>query len=263
MTKARRSRIMLVGVCGAMLLAANAAEAEEGSALNMLRAMTYHVSKQSSLSVKYDSDVEVVTPSLEKIQFSASGEVALSRPDKFRATRTSGYADVEIVSDGSTVTVSDRDGKRFAQVQAGVGFDQLVDKLRSDSMIEIPGADLLLSNAFEELSSGVIEGRVVGQGVVDGVECDHLAFRNLDTDWQIWIERGERPLPRKYVITSKTVATAPQYTLRLRDWKTSEALSADAFRFDPPGGSKVVAITSLQLDEVPPANPQEAQNAAR
>ena len=152
MTKSSRSRIVLGGVCGAMLLAVNAAQAEEGAALNMLKAMTNHVSKQSSLSVKYDSDVEVVTPSLEKIQFSASGEVALSRPDKFRATRTGGYADVEIVSDGSTVTVNDRDGKRFAQVQAGVGFDQMVDKLRSDTMIEIPGADLLLSNAFEELS---------------------------------------------------------------------------------------------------------------
>ena len=62
---------------------------------------------------------------------------------------------------------------------------------------------------------------------MDGVVCDHLAFRNLDTDWQIWVESGERPLPRKYVITSKTVAAAPQYTLRLRDsasiWATSES----------------------------------------
>ena len=188
--------------------------------------MTDHLSAQPSLSVKYDSDVEVVTPSLEKIQFSASGDVALSRPDKFRVSRTGGYADVEIVSDGSTVTVNDRDGKRFAQVQATGGFDQLVDRLRTDLLVEIPGADLLLSNAFEELTSGVIEAKVIGYGVVDGVECDHLAFRNLDTDWQIWVESGGRPLPRKYVITSKTVATAPQYTLRLHDWKTAEVAAA-------------------------------------
>jgi hypothetical protein len=256
-----------IWVCGwAVTLAlagVSPVQAEENSALRILRAMTDHVSKQSHLSVKYDSDVEVVTPSLEKIQFSASGEVALSRPDKFRATRTGGYANVEIVSDGSIVTVNDRDGNRFAQIEAAGGFDKLVDKLRSDSLIEIPGADLLLSNAFEELTSGVIESRVIGQGVVDGVECDHLAFRNHDTDWQIWIESGERPLPRKYVITSKTVATAPQYTLRLRDWKSGEAVSADAFRFNPPSGSKGVEVTSLHLDEVPPANPQEAQNAGR
>jgi hypothetical protein len=249
-------------MCGAMaalaLGHASAANGEESSALKILKAMTDHVSKQPSLSVKYDSDVEVVTPSMEKIQFSASGAVALTRPDKFRASRTGGYADVEMVSDGSTVTVHDRDGKRFAEVPATGGFDRLVDKLRNELLVEIPGADLLLSNAFDELTSGVIEGRVVGYGVVDGVECDHLAFRNVDTDWQIWIETGDKPVPRKYVITSKTVASAPQYTLRLRDWKSGEAVSADAFKFTPPSGSNRVEIVSLRIDEVPAGNRQEA-----
>jgi hypothetical protein len=248
-------------MCGAMAVLAlgsvSAANGEESSALKILKAMTDHVSKQSSLSVKYDSDVEVVTPSLEKIQFSASGEVVLTRPDKFRASRTGGYADVEIVSDGSKVTVHDRDGKRFAEVHATGGFDQLVDKLRNDLLVEIPGADLLLSNAFDELTSGVIESRVIGYGVVDGVECDHLAFRNLDTDWQIWVQTGDKPLPRKYVITSKTVASAPQYTLRLREWKSGEAVAVDAFKFTPPSGSNRVEIVSLHIDEVPAVNRQE------
>jgi hypothetical protein len=243
----------MCGVAAALALAqVSTAHAEESSALRILKAMTDHVSTQAVLSAKYESDVEIVTPSLEKIQFSASGDVALSRPDKFRVSRTGGYADVEIVSDGSTVTVHDRDGKRFAQVQATGGFDELVDRLRTDLLVEISGADLLLSNAFEELTSGVIEAKVIGYGVVDGVECDHLAFRNLDTDWQIWVESGGRPLPRKYVITSKTVATAPQYTLRLRDWKT-EVVAAEAFKFTPPDGSSRVEITSLHVDEVPAA----------
>lgn len=245
-------------VCGVMALAIfglTSAHAEESGALRILKAMTDHMSKQPSLSVRYDSDVEVVTPTLEKIQFSASGEVALSRPDKFRVSRTGGYADVEIVSDGTTVTIHNRDGKQFTQVQATGGFDQLVDRLRSDLMIEIPGADLLLSNAFDELTSGVTEARVIGSGVVDGIECDHLAFRNFDTDWQIWIESGGRPLPRKYVITSKTVATAPQYTLRLRDWKSGEVVAADAFKFTPPSGSTRVEIASLHVDEVPATRP--------
>jgi hypothetical protein len=45
------------------------------------------------------------------------------------------------------------------------------------------------------------------RGAVIGVECDHLAFRNADTDWQIWIESGAKPIPRKYVITSKGIAS--------------------------------------------------------
>jgi hypothetical protein len=257
------STIGLGGLCIATMLSVTAARAEDESAMTLLRSMTDYVSKQSSLSVRYDSDVEVVTRSLEKIQFSASGEVTLSRPDKFRASRTGSYANVEIVSDGSTVTLNDREGNQFAQVEASGGFDKLVDRLRTDSMVDIPGADLLLSNAFEELSSGVLESWVVGSSVIDGVSCDHLAFRNLETDWQIWIENGDRPLPRKYVITSKTMATAPQYTLRLRDWKTGEPVAADAFAFTPPSGASRVDVAILQIDAVPAAAEQEMRHGPR
>jgi hypothetical protein len=234
--------------------AAPVAWGEEDSARSILRGMADYVKNQGNLSVKYDSEIEVVTPAVEKIQFSASGDVILSRPDKFRISRTGGYADVELVSDGSTMTVLDRDGKRFAQVPTPGSFDQVVDRLRSEFLIEIPGADLLLSKPYEELTAGVLEAKHIGRGVVDGVECEHLAFRNFDTDWQIWVEVGERPVPRKYIITSKTVAAAPQYTLRLKDWKTAVDPLADAFTFKPPAGSSGVEITALtNIDEIPPA----------
>ena len=50
-------------------------------------------------------------------------------------------------------------------------------------------------------------------------ECDHLAFRAKETDWQIWIAQGQNPYPCRYVITSKGVDQAPQFTLEIRDWK--------------------------------------------
>jgi hypothetical protein len=229
-----------------------AAWAAEGEAQSILKAMADYVSRQENLSLKYDADVEVVTPAVEKIQFSASGDVTMSRPNKFHISRTGGYADVELVSDGSTVTVYDRSGNRYAQVPGAGSFDEVVDRLRTEAPIELPGADLLLSKPYEELMAGVIEAKHIGRGVVDGVECEHLAFRNLDTDWQIWVELGERPVPRKYVITSKVVGAAPQYTLRLRDWKTGVSPAADAFAFKPPVGSSGVAITLLQdIDEIP------------
>ena len=83
-----------------------------------------------------------------------------------------------------------------------------------------PGADLLLTNVFNVMMADVVEAAVIGKGVIDGVECDHLAFRNVETDWQIWIEAGAKPIPRKYVITSKGIGEAPQYTLRIKEWKT-------------------------------------------
>lgn len=224
----------------------------EGDARSILKAMADYLSHQENLSLKFDADVEAVTPAVEKIQFSASGEVTMSRPNKFRISRTGGYADVELISDGSNVTVFDRGGNRFAQVPAVGSFDNVVDKLRNEALLEIPGADLLLSKPYEVLMAGVLEAKHLGRGIVGGVECEHLAFRNLDTDWQIWVEVGDRPLPCKYVITSKAVGAAPQYTLRLRDWKTGVSPAPDAFAFKPPEGASGVAITLLKdIDEIP------------
>ena len=239
-------------IAGFAAAAVPTAQADESGALRLLKAMTDHVSSQTTLSLKYDSDMEIVTSSLEKIQFSASGAATLSRPDKFRISRTGGYADIELVGDGTHITLTDKDHKRFAQVPGAGSFDQVVDRLRTELMVELPGADLLLSKAYDELVAGVIEAKHVGRGVVEGVECEHLAFRNADTDWQIWIEAGERPVPRKYVITSKTVAAAPQYTLRMRDWQSGVSINPEAFKYTPPADYSGVAVTALNdVDEVP------------
>jgi len=108
--------------------------------------------------------------------------------------------------------------------------------------------------------SNVTQSQHIGQGVVDGVECEHLAFRGADTDWQIWIESGARPVPRKYVITSKTLAGAPQYTLRIKDWKTDAIADAETFVFKPPSGVTKVDLDSavmVEFDEIPPGTPSQ------
>ena len=84
----------------------------------------------------------------------------------------------------------------------------------------------------------MIDAKHIGRGAIGGVECEHLAFRDHDTDWQLWVEVGANPIPRKFVITSKAVAGAPQYTLVIRDWKTDAPADETAFAFKPPEGAK-------------------------
>ena len=228
------------------------AAAEQGDdAMQILHAMSDYIASQKTISLTYDSDIEVITLDLQKIQFTSSGQVQLSRPDKIRVTRTGGYADVLIVFDGRTVSALGKDANSFTQIEASGSVDDVIDRLRGEFNMAAPGADLLLSRVFEQLSDGIVTAKHIGVGVVDGVECEHLAFRNLETDWQIWVEAGPRPIPRKYVITTKGVAQGPQYTLRIRDWKT-DAIGTAAFTFAPPAGAKKVALNGLgDVDEVP------------
>jgi hypothetical protein len=119
--------------------------------------------------------------------------------------------------------------------------------------LEAPGADLLLSHVYDELMRDVIDAKHIGRGVIDGVECEHLAFRNPDVHWQLWVEVGARPIPHKYVITRKGVTGAPQYTLRIKHWETDAQLDADAFAFkQPPGATQTEFKTLSSMDKVPP-----------
>lgn len=218
----------------------------------ILKSMSDYIASQKVISATFDTDIEVITPDLQKIQFASSGQLSLSRPDKLRATRTGGYADIELVFDGKTATVFGKNINAFAQLDAPGSIDQLIDRLRNQSSLELPGADLLLSNTYDVLMSDVIDAKHIGQGIIDGIECEHLAFRNLDSDWQVWVEVGPRPIPHKYVITSKAVTGGPQYTLRIKDWKTDAQLGADAFVFKPPTDAKKVDVKALsEIDEVP------------
>jgi len=230
---------------------ASAQNANDAGAI--LKAMSDYVTNEKTISATFDANIEVITPELQKVQFNSSGTVLQHRPDMLRATRTGGYADVEFVFDGKTFTALDKAHNRYAQSSVAGSVDQLVDKLRTEYFVEAPGADLLASNSYKQLMAGVIDAKHIGRAVIDGIECEHLAFRNHDVDWQIWIETGPKPIPRKYVITSKTVAGAPQYTLLVKDWKADVAAGPDAFAFKAPEGAKKVEFKALSnIDEVPP-----------
>jgi hypothetical protein len=237
---------------GTILMPAAHAQAQDEGAKALLKTMSDYVASQKNVSITYDSDIEVVTADLQKIQFTSSGQIQVSRPDKVHATRTGGYTDVEFFFDGKTFTFYGKDLNAFAQSQSAGSIDDLINRLRVEYFVEAPGADLLISSVYDKLIEDVIDAKHIGLGVIDGIECEHLAFRNLDVDWQVWIEVGARPIPRKYVITSKAVTGGPQYTLRIKDWKVDTTIAADAFTFKQPAGAKKVEFKELaNVDEVP------------
>ena len=172
------------------------ARADEGGDANaILKSMSDYVTSQKSITAAFNTDIEAVTPDLQKIQFASSGAVQLIRPDKLHVSRTGGYTDVELFFDGKTFAVENKKDNTYAETQAPGTDDQLIDKIRGELGVDMPGADLLLSNPYAVLSADVIDAKHIGRGVINGVECEHLAFRNLDTDWQIWVEVGAKPIP--------------------------------------------------------------------
>ncbi len=248
-----------VSLCGPAVMSIGHAQAADDDAGQILKSMSDYLAGQKTISLTFDSSLEVITPQMEKVQFASSGTLLMHRPNEIKATRTGGYADVEMFFNGKTLTVYGKNINGYTQLDAPGSVDQLIDTLRERGWA-LPGADLLLGDIYGTMMADVIESKHIGLGVVGGVECNHLAFRNQDVDWQLWVEAGGKPIPRKLVITSKAIGGAPQYTLVINDFKTDVTADPAAFEFTPPDGATKLDLEALaKLDELPPAAPAKGQ----
>jgi hypothetical protein len=243
----------------AALASANKADPRSGSgspdqanAKRLVKSMSDYLASQKAISFDFDSNLEVVSKQNQKVGLASSGTLTLERPDKVSATRTGGFADVEFVSDGKTVTFLGKNQNVYGQAAAPATIDQLVDELRDKYHRPVPAADLLMSNVYDQLMPQVVDAKDLGSGVINGVECDHLAFRTSDVDWQIWIAQGSRPYPCRYVITSTKVAGAPQYTIDFKTWKTGAQVPSNRFSATLPEGARKLTAGELHdFDELP------------
>ncbi len=206
-------------------------KADEADAKKILRAMSDYMAAQNSLSFEFDATLEVVTSEEQKLALASSGTLTLNRPDKIRVTRSGGFADVEMSFDGKTLTLLGKNLNLYTQLDIPGTIDHLVDELKDTYNRPLPAADLLLANSYNEMMRDVVDVKDLGSGVVGGVECDYLAFRTKDVDWQIWIAQGNHPYPARYVITSKFINGNPQYSIQTRNWKTGDKVAKTDFHF--------------------------------
>jgi hypothetical protein len=211
--------------------------------------MSDYLAAQDTLAFDYDSTFEIVTDEEQKLALAGSGSIMLKRPDKVHATRNAGFANVEMLFDGTKLTVLSKDANRYTQIEVPGTIDHLVDELRDTYKKPLPGADLLLSNMYDTLMPDVVDSKDLGVGVIGGVTCDHLAFRTNEVDWQIWIAEGDKPYPCRYVITSKGVAGNPQYSVQIRDWKTGGDAASEDFAFKNPTDATKVPLEDLSGSE--------------
>ena len=109
--------VLAASLLGLAAIPIRPAQAAGDDALQILKAMSDYLASQKTISATFDSTLEVITPQSEKIQFASSGTLLLNRPNEIRATRTGGYADVEMVFDGKTLTVYGKNINGYTQLE--------------------------------------------------------------------------------------------------------------------------------------------------
>ena len=207
-------------------------------AKQILKASTDFLASQQRFTADTRNTLEIVLKSGQKIEFNSTGRQSVQRPNKLRAERTGDLVEQVFVYDGQSLTQFNPQEKIYAQVPAPGTLEDMLDFARTKLDIVAPAGDLVYKNAYDILMDGVTEGIVVGKAVIEGVLCDHLAFRAPDVDWQIWIQEGAQPLPRKIVITTLDLPNAPQFGITVTKWNLQPTFDANTFTFTPQAGMK-------------------------
>jgi hypothetical protein len=230
-----------------------AANADENDARAILKSMSDYVAAQNAISFTYDSTLEVMTQEGQRLALVSSGSVSLVRPDSLHATRSGGFAETETFYDGKTLTILGENKNRYVQVDAPGSFDELIDMMAGKLDRSPPAADLLLSNSYDQLMKGVTDVKDLGSGVIGGVECDFLAFRADQVDWQIWVAHGDKPYPYRYVVTSKEITGGPQYSIQISNWATGSGADSNGFAFENKTNQTKIEAADLahKMSELP------------
>jgi hypothetical protein len=235
-----------IPLASVLVLASSIACADETHARQLLKAMSEYVAAQDAFSFDYDSTLDVVTSEGQVIGIASSGSVTFNRPDRIHATRHGGFANASMNFDGKTLTILGKNLNAFTQIEIPGTVDHLIDELKDTYNRPLPAADLLLSNSYEVLMKDVIDVKDLGSGVIGGVECDSLAFRTEEVDWQIWIAQGDHPHVCRYVITSKLIENGPQYTIQVSNWKAGADIAAFNYTFENTSGAEQVDIKDFK-----------------
>jgi len=253
-----KSSDQLAGALSAVALAAlltlatsTVASADEADAKRLLQNMSDYVATQVAFSFDYDSILGIVTDDGQNLQLASSGELKMQRPDKVHASRKGGFVDVETFFDGKTLTIFGKTMNVYAELEVPGSVDNLVDVLITKYNLPLPAGDLLETDSYDRLMENVTNIKDLGSGIIDGVECDYLAFRTEEVDWQIWIAQGKKPYPCRFVITAKQTVGQPEYSIQLSNWKTHKLLPETGFRFKNSTKATQVDLQDLQNMTLP------------
>jgi hypothetical protein len=200
----------------------------------VLDRMTAYLRTLQAFSIDSRGSRDEILVSGYKLQHNEQANLVVQRPNRMRAQVSGDLRNRVFVYDGSKVVVYSPDQAVYARVDAPDNLAQLVGQIL-DSGIDLPLVDVLHQTAAGTLTEQVTHGMRVGDASIDGVACDHLAFRQPNADWQLWVAKGAQPLPRKIVITTRD-AGEPQFIATM-DWNLKPKLDASTFVFTAPQGA--------------------------
>jgi len=230
-------------------LVLTAAQQPEGGTLDKdavaaLERMGAYLRTLKAFQVEAVTSTEHVLEDGQKVQFSGETTVLARMPDRLLIEENSDRRERSYIYDGKQFTLFARRARYYATEPAPATIAELSDVLDTRFGLNLPLEDLFRWGGPKSQTAALKSAFVAGPGPIGGVTCGHYVFRQDGLDWQVWIQLGDYPLPRKLVLTTLTDEARPQYVATFT-WNLAPSFDDAAFTFVPPSGVGRVRFAAL------------------
>lgn len=235
--------IALAAAAGAQPAPA-AAQAADPAALAALDRMGTYLRTLTVFRVEAAIEREDVLESGLKVQFNGVVTLSARRPDRLRAEVASERQNRQYFYDGKQFTLWAPRLSFYATVPAPPTIGELANTLEEKLGIELPLVDLFRWGTDAASAAAITAAVDIGPSQVGGANCEHYAFRQEGLDWQVWIQDGDFPLPRKLVLTTTTDEARPQFQA-IYTWNLAPTCKDADFTFGPPGDARRIVFNEI------------------
>ena len=210
-----------------------------------LKAMSDLLGNAKSFSFHAVGQMDEVVETGQLVQLSRESDVSVTRPSKLFVDTEGDDVSRLAWYNGGKLTVLDRVRNVSAAADVPNTIEAMLDFIIEEYGLTLPLADLLFSNPYETLTSNIQVGSYIGLNNVGDHSCHHLLFEQELIDWQIWIDAGQTPVPRKFVITYKQEPGQPGYSVIMDQWNLKPTFADDLFKPNPPAEAAQVQMNEL------------------
>ncbi len=170
-------------------------------------------------------------------------DVLLRRPDRLAVSETGDDGSTKLFYDGKTVTLFGVETKKYSTIPVPNTIQGMLDTVMGKLGVDFPLADFLTNAPDKSFLSGVTSGREVNTVTIDGVPCRHLLFTQPPgIELELWIEKNDRAVPRRLIVTYRSEPGQPSFIAEFSDWNFSVHPSDAEFTFQPPEGATKVEL---------------------
>ena len=252
MLRSMLAAVLAAGVTLVLPFAAQAGNIDEKSE-EVLRQMTEYAQGLKTFRAEVIASAKVEssgTSNKLKYVYSVVGEP----PNRLAMIARSGAGAPVVVSDGKKLYALAPALGKYVLGDAPASFPAIVgaESLQGTSLgHSIMAGALLPFASYDELAASIESAQYVGEEKLGPAKCHHLKLAQKLYDWDLWVDAGKKPLPRKLEPdltkwqkknpTQLPTDAKADVIIAFKSWTSGTPVKDKDFKIDPPDSAREVA----------------------